>query len=243
MATYASGLMTPLMHRFVLCLIWVAGLLSPALAQEHVFWKVDPYDGYDREMYVRPRLELAGSYLVHREGLVELWMRALERPDPSLQRMVVDTLAIAHQRGVPNLEPTQERLIQLLKDPDTRLDVRRSIAQTLVIMDAKTHADALAELAIRDGRSVSSILEPALARWKSSALKDVWLKRIQEGTAGTEAISLAIEGLSVLETPEAAESVERIVASPGLPTGLRLIAAKHMGRFRKEGIAELAERT
>ena len=227
--------------RLVFALWMLAGWSSFASAQKRPFWQTDPFANYKHAMYERPKLQLDSAYEVHLEGLKELWLKALARPDAQLQRMVVDTLAIAHHRGVPGLEDTADRLTELLKQPETRQDVRRAVAQTLVEFDAKQYADVLAELMRRDGPAVAPIVEPALADWKSNAIQDEWMQRIREGSAGPESLSMAIEGLSALGVSDAAEFVERLVRDPGQPTRVRMVAARHMGRFRAEGMPELGK--
>ncbi len=226
--------------RIALAVVLCAGVCASAEAQQGTPQLGNPFSVYPLEMYDRPRLELDGWHLVHQAGLVELWMRALQRPDAELQRMVVDTLAIAHDRGVPGLEVTVDRMAELLQQPETRLDVRRAIAQTLVTMDAEQHAEPLAELSRQYTSTVAAIVEPALGRWKSNAMRDAWLQRVRENSAGPALISLAIEGLSALEDAEAADPLAAIANNPSQPTDLRLLAARHLGHVRKEGMPELA---
>ena len=150
MAIDATRLM-PSIYRFAFGMLSVIGWTSVAAAQQRPFWPTDPFADYKHAMYERPKLELDLPYEIHLEGLEELWMRALERPDSQLQRMVIDTLAMAHHRGVPGLEDTATRLAELLEQSGTRLDVRRAIAQTLVKLEATQYAEQLADLVRRDG--------------------------------------------------------------------------------------------
>lgn len=133
----------------------------------------NPYSHHRMMMYDRPELTANKSYPVYQDGLKELWLRALERPDAELQRLVVDSFALAHHRGHPGMQEAIDRLAAILNEPETRLDVQRSVAQTLVVMEARQHADKLAELSKRYGASVAPIIEPALTRWRSDALQEV----------------------------------------------------------------------
>ncbi|MEE2936295.1 MAG: hypothetical protein VYA84_09905, partial [Planctomycetota bacterium] len=212
------------------------------VAQERKFWPRDPYSAYKLDMYVRPKISLGTSYLVHQEGLKELWLKALDRPDPGLQRMVVDPVAIAHERGVPDLEETIDRMVELLQDPETRDDLSRAIVQALVNMDARQHAGPIGEFSKRDGSSVTTLVESALARWESDVLVDVWLQRVREGTAGAVPTVLAIEGLGALQVSEAADAIEGIATNPGQPAKLRMVAARTLGGIRNEGTMEIARK-
>lgn len=244
MAFNATRLMRSLgsvTYPFSLSLLLAIGCISNAKGQDRPFWRPDAFAAYDLPMYERPTLTKDTAYEIHLDGLQELWLRALDRPDAQLQRLVVDTIAIANHRGVPGLKETADRLVRLLTEEEPRNDVRRAIAQTLIELDAKDHAETLAELSIRDGESVAVLVEPALARWKSEALKETWLKRVQSATAGTTSLTMAIEGLAALKAEEAADAVQAMVTNPGQPTRLRTIAARNLGQLRGNGITELAE--
>ncbi len=242
MASDTPRLKMRLQARIATCTLFMILCSAVGVAQERKFWPRDPYDVYELDMYERPRISLGTSYLVHQEGLKELWLKALNRPDPGLQRMVVDTVAIAHERGVPDLEETTDRMVELLQNPDTRDDLCRAIVQALVNMDAKQHAGPIGEFSKQDGSSVTTLVESALARWKSDVLVDVWLQRVREGTAGSVPTILAIEGLGELQVSEAAEAIEGIVTNPGQPAKLRMVAARTLGGIRNEGTIEIARK-
>jgi len=124
----------------------------------------DQFNDYDLAMFDRPKLswKVEGS-VSYGEGLKELWARALERPDPELQRLVIDTLALAHQRGVQGIGQLKPKLVEMAKVPNQSLDVVRSLAMTLIAFDARDEAQLLADLATQYGATVSQIVEPAIA--------------------------------------------------------------------------------
>ena len=86
-------------------------------------------------MYERPSVSIFGTTeTTVPVGFKELWLKALDRPDAELQRMVVDTLAIAHKRGMKGLSDAKPRMLELARKPDQNVDVLRAIAQTLIVM-------------------------------------------------------------------------------------------------------------
>lgn len=229
--------------RMLLCAIaWLMlGFGQVAIGQQGGIQPGNPFSHYRMEMYDRPALTVMNSYPVYQDGLKELWLMALDRNDAELQRLVIDSIGLAHRHGDPSMAETVDRLAAILDQPDARLDVQRAVAQSLVGMDAKQHADKLAALSKQYGASVAAIIEPALTRWGSDALQEEWLQRVQDATAGQMLVSLAIEGLSALENKQAVEPLQRIVKSPGQATGLRLVAARHLGRLQQDGLVEMAQ--
>lgn len=246
MAIDPSGLKSTLSAFAAGLLLVIGSCLSAALCSSAAAQGLgdvrpgEPFTYHRLAMYDRPALTQNSSYKVYREGLIELWMRALDRNDPELQRLVVDSISHAYRRGQPGAEETAGRLVALLKDSQTRLDVRRAAAQTLVVMEATQHDEDLAELANKYGASVAAIIEPALTKWKSTALRDLWLQRVKDATAGPSMLSLAIEGLAAIDEKEAAEPLTRIVSSPAQSTVLRMLAARNLARIQSNGMPELA---
>lgn len=228
-----------LLNRTTVILVTVA-VLACSVAERLV--AQDRFAEYDLVMYHRPSLPRPNYSSEFPEGLPELWLRALERPDPELQRMVIDTFAIAHREGLPGLEEAKPRLVELLDKPDQRLDVLRSTAQTLIALDAQDQAETLAALSTKHGVSIAQIVEPALARWKSPVMEKVWLQRVSQGGAGRTLMTLAIDGLGQLQTDQAAEPLERIVVNVAESSQVRFSAARALGLIRPTGLIELAER-
>jgi HEAT repeat protein len=203
-------------------------------------WAADPFGDYELAMYERPKLELARVRMDFPPGLKELWLRALERPDAELQRAVIDTLAIAHRKGLQGAAEAKPRLLELLGQPDQRLDVLRSIAQTLVVLDAREQAATLQQLSQQHGLSIAQIVEPALARWESPLVEPVWLRRIEAAEAGPAMLGLAIDGLGELGSVSASEPLQRLVRSAENSMGIRMSAARALGRIHPSGLVELA---
>ena len=75
------------------------------------------FDEYELLMLERPRLPLlAMQDLEFPEGLVQLWMRALKRQEPELQRLVIDTMAMAFEEKLQGLDVAVEELVNQFLD-------------------------------------------------------------------------------------------------------------------------------
>lgn len=221
-----------------LCLTCCLPMLGDCQAQ-NVF---DQFDDYDLMMFDRPKVVwVTPSAATFPDGLVELWGRALVRPEPELQRLVIDTLPAASQLGVEGVRELTPTLIELSRAPDQSLDVLRSICQTLIAFDGQNHDELLAELALRHGEKIAQLVEPAIANWKSTALEQAWLDRINGPFPGTTMSILALNGLGAIGSERADPALRKIVRNLGEQNQVRLAAARALGEIHQEGLVELAD--
>ncbi|TWU40501.1 HEAT repeat domain-containing protein [Novipirellula artificiosorum] len=197
---------------------------------------------YDLAMDRRPTIPESQIAYAFPDGLKDLWTRGLDQPDAELQRMLIDTLAIAHQQGLSGMTDATPKLLALLQTPGQEMDVLVAAAQTLVILDAKDHAATLANSAMQYGPSLSQIVEPAIAAWKSPVMLATWIERIESGKADQRMLALAIDGLGKLQATEATNSLERLLFSVYEPTSVRMSAARALGRIHHSGMVEVADR-
>ncbi len=236
MATHARGLISfDFLIRSALWMMLMMGVLSPRARGE------DPFKFYDLAMYDRPSFSYPDTITVFPEGLESLWMKALARPDAELQRLVIDTIAIAHHRGMEDLDKHVPRLLRIAGERDQRLDVLRAVAQTLIVLDARESAEPLANLATTHGLSLAQIVEPALAKWESPVMKDNWLQRVAEANASHSLMLLAIRGVAALKVADAAAPLQRIILNPGERMQIRLEAAKALGNIDHSTLGKLSE--
>lgn len=222
-------------------IVFATGMLAVAGVTALPLSAASPFDDYDLAMLRRPGFQLTERVTVFPEGLQELWIRALEREDAELRRMVIDTLGTAYRRGMQDVKETQSRLVTLLDEPDQPLDVIRASAATLIALDARQHDARLAELAAQYGLSVAQIVEPALASWKSTEMQEVWLQRISDSSARGTSMLMAIHGLGELRTRSAADALGRMVNDTGQAIGVRIAAANALGKTQSTGLTPMAE--
>ena len=204
----------------------------------------DPLAVYDLEMMSRPDLPVREIVQVFPDGLMDLWLKALDRPDAELRRITIDTIAIAHRRRLPGVEAARPRIVELLNEPNQRLDVVKAAAKLLIkwksqdlAQDDATHenladdglAQNLAKQATKRGIAVNRLVEPALARWKSPAMREQWRERLNDPTANEELLILAIDGLAALSDHTAIDRLKQITSSPLRPISTRMHAAQALG--------------
>ncbi|MCO6457662.1 MAG: hypothetical protein J5I93_20355 [Pirellulaceae bacterium] len=215
-------------------LVLVAGLClhgnRPAVAEE-----LDSLRFQDPVLVVTRRVE------VYDQGLAELWLQALNSDEVDLQRQAADTIAMAHQRGVPGMNGTRDGLLDKLRGQPLHPLVQLAVARALLVLDARQAAPALAERLETSGLDYALIVEPYLARWQYEPLRDVWRKRLPDTRLAVPSRLLAIQGLGELRDDGAVDDLRRIVVNRLEPAGLRLAAARAIGRFEREELAEAAE--
>ncbi len=188
------------------------------------------FDEYELLMLERPRLSLMKTQdLEFPDGLVELWMRALRRKEPELQRLVIDTMAMAFEEKLEGLEIAVEDLVTLASAEKQDLDVVRAALQTLVVLDVRDHQKLFSDLAISKGAAISEIVEPALANWQSRVMEDVWIGRVKEQAASPSQMMLAIKGLAAIGSKDANQALQSLVMNSSALRKLRLAAAHTLG--------------
>ena len=192
---------------------------------------------------------------------IDLWLKAIARPDPPLQRLTIDTIAIANGHKMKGLDVFIPHLVDLLRQEQTDREVRLAAIRTLSVLEATSEAELLADLARQHGSRVASLVEPILARWHSPAMKDAWLRRLSIATAessnarsnatttspaapkaGRVEILNAIRGVGAIGAKEATESLTTILNGKIWPAQHRLASAAALGNIHDSGLIEHADR-
>ncbi len=232
MATDASGLMKSL-------LLLMTILLGSSFHLRTAY-AIDPMAKYKLAMYESPAFPVPDEQFFFRDGLVPMWMKALDRPDVQLQRLVIDTLAIAHRRGMKGLEQTHLRVVELMVIPNQDLEIIRSAAAALVTFNAQDQTASLIKVSAEQGQPVAVIVEPALANWKTASMETTWLNRVEESGESDTMTILAINGLESLRSAKGIESLSKIVSDSHRTASVRLSAARALGTINGDGLAALA---
>ncbi|MDC0317555.1 hypothetical protein OAM37_03410 [bacterium] len=193
------------------------------------------FDEYELLMLERPRLSLMKMQdLEFPEGLVELWMRALKRKEPELQRLIIDTMAMAFEEKLQGLDVAVEELVKLASADKQDLDVVRAALQTLIVLDVRDQTQLFADLAAAKGAAISEIVEPALANWQSKVMQDAWIARVKEQAASPSQMMLAITGLAEIGSTGANEALQSLVLNTSALRQLRMAAASALGTVAPE---------
>lgn len=199
----------------------------------------------DRVMYLDPPIDVPPDTQRIDAGIVPLWRRGIAEGEAEMRRLAIDSVAIARQRGMEGLDVVAADLVPVLQsDPDPL--VRRAAARTLVVLDARDAAEALAAAIRRDGPRLAVFVEPALAGWDHAPMRPVWLERLETlvGPRNVEtdrAVALAtIEALGTVREPRAVDGLRTIVLDPEADVERRSAAARALGSIRDDGLVETA---
>lgn len=196
----------------------------------------------DSPMYRLPEVPIAPVIVAFPEGLKELWLRALERPEAEMRYKAADAIAQAHRSGMKGLETTKAPLLAVLDRPDQQPIDRLAIARTLIVLEARESAPRLFRLVQEGNSDLREMIEPALARWDYRPIREIWLQRLGEPAAPKRDLVLAIRGLATVREVSAADRLRELVLAERTPGPIRLEAARALAALRGEGLEKDAER-
>ena len=238
MATYPSRLTARIQCVFAIALAFACG--SPAVSQDDAT-EAPSLEQVEFVMDSDPKFEFPVREVEVSGKPIPLWIEALSRPDPVLQRAVVDTIAIAHRREMIGIGTARPHLVELLKRPDLNAEVRAATIRALIEFEAKDLAPLLVEQSEQYGMPISALIEPAIIRWKSPLLVEAWKARLDDPGSHKLLLRTAIEGLGALGNATAAERLGEFVTNVALPTNIRIASAKALGQIRPTGLEPKAE--
>jgi HEAT repeat protein len=217
-------------------------MASPARAQ---------YEVVDSPMYRNPDVPVPPEERVFADGLKELWLRALQRPEVELRLQAANAIALAHQRGLKGLETTITALTLALDAADQPPAVRQAAARALIELDAREAApNLLAQAQAGEGEgdvNFRETVEPALARWDHRPARAMWLGRLAAPEAGRgrlaagRSLVLAIRGLGAVGEEKAVPGLLALVTAVDVSGPIRLEAARALGAIRADGLEKESE--
>ncbi|MDV6029479.1 MAG: hypothetical protein F9B45_05105 [Phycisphaera sp. RhM] len=194
----------------------------------------------DDVMEKDPAFAYREALLIISNDAIPLWLEALSRPNAQLQRVTIDTIAIAHRRGMEGIDVALPALVELAGQNELDASVRRAAVRALIAMDARDQSPLLAMLAEKYGIAISSLVEPALVKWKSHEMSQQWLTRLSDTGARRQSLLIAIQGVGALELHDGSEPLRRYVRDVSLPGGIRLAAARSLGQLSASGLEPLS---
>jgi HEAT repeat protein len=199
------------------------------------------YEVIDSPMYHKPELPVPPVELVFADGLKELWLRALARPEVEMRLQAANTIALARERGMKGLDTTIAPLTLALDAADQHPAVRLAAAQALITLDAREAAPKLLAQAQTGDIAFREAVEPALARWDHRPARPMWLARLDAPGTPARSLVLAIRGLSLFREEQAVPRLLALVAAEEVSGPIRLEAARALGAIRAEGLEREAE--
>ncbi len=187
----------------------------------------------DQPMYRMPAPETQVVHHDFQEGLVDIWLRALEQDKQELKKNAADSLTRSHALGYEQATQAASALLREFQAQGQTLAVHTAIARALAELDVK-EAQGLFEAEIdTHSEQVSLAIEPALARWKSQVAIDTWRKWIEDPSLDRTKTLRAIRGLVAVNDVDSLDRFKNLIADPKRPITLRRNAA--------HGIADLTQ--
>lgn len=210
-------------------LLWVAPRALPAIEADTVF----PTD---------PAFPKSSTVPGFPPRLKSLWLEALARPEIDLKRKAADTIAIAKQSGMTNLEDAAPKLVAELDAAQANPIVKLAAARALIALDARQTADVLMKHALADSWDIAQLIEPALARWKHGPMNAVWLKRLGDPATRSRVQLLSIHCVGAAEVKDAAGPLKTLALNKQLSPDVRMAAARILAQLKPEQLEDDARR-
>jgi HEAT repeat protein len=221
---------------------WAAVTSVAAVLLFGAVCRVDGFDDViDSPMYRRPDLPAAPVETVFPDGLKELWLRALGRPEVEMRLQAALSIGLAHRRGMKGLDATAGPLIAALDDSSQHPAVRLAAAQTLIALNARQAAPSLFARAREGDVALNEAVEPALARWDYRPARAMWLARIGDSTTPMRSLVLAIRALGTVGESQALARLLALAGAEDTVGAIRLEAAQAAGSIRADGLEKDAE--
>ena len=175
-------------------------------------------------------------------ALKKLWILALGRPEIDMQRMASETIARAHQAGMPDLSEAIPALEKVLLDEASHPASRFAAARALIVLDSRKSGPQLFETSQASGSELRQLIEPSLAEWQFDPARAMWLKRLDSPDTKRRDLVLAVRGVAQLREESALPSLLKMAQDLARQPDLRLEAAAAIGKISEAGLEREAER-
>ncbi len=189
-----------------------------------------------------PELDIPQPVTRFNPELKTLWITALERPEIDMQRMAAETIARAHQSGMPDLIEAVPALEKILLAESSHLASRFAAARALIVLDSRKSSPQLFQASQAFGADIRQLIEPALAAWHYDPAGPMWKTRLESPGTKRRDLVLAIRGLAELREQSAISTLIAIASDAGREADVRLEAAAAIGKISESGLEENAER-
>lgn len=162
---------------------------------------------------------------------IPLWSQALKRPEHDYQRLAAETVARAHEVGMPGLDVLKLDLRSLLAAPTSTPPTRYAAAHALIALQDRASAELLLEQSRAGNLLLRQLVEPALADWNDEAARAVWHDRLGRADTPRQDLLLAIRGLGRVADAAALPQLLEVVHDARRLVEFRLAAAQASGRI------------
>lgn len=187
-----------------------------------------------------PKLEIPEPIRNFNPAMKTLWLSALDRPETDMQRMAAETIARAHDFGVPGLEDAVPHLEAILEAEKSHPAARFAAARALIALESRESSGKLWNASQRYGADLRQLVEPALAKWEFGPAKDAWIKRLDDPATRYRDLVLALRGLAQIRESSALAQLLAMAKDPLRDPAIRLEAAAAAGQAATTGLEALA---
>jgi hypothetical protein len=87
-----------------------------------------------------------------------IWLLALERPEGDYQRLAAETVARAHEHGIPDLIELAPTLQRILTAPSSIPSARFAAARALIVLESRDSAALLLEVGLKYGADLRQLV-------------------------------------------------------------------------------------
>lgn len=175
-------------------------------------------------------------------SLVDLWKRALARPESELKRQAAHALIQAHQFGHVGMDAAVPELRDALQQDNVHAAARHTVARALIVLDDRMSAPLLFDVSQAAGKDLRQLIEPTLAAWNFAAIRPVWRQRLTTIKTPRRDLMLAIQGLARQRDPLSLEGLLKLALEGEIPGDVRLASARAAGQVAHQGLEDEAER-
>src|SRR5437764_3993599 len=182
-------------------------------------------DVIDSPMYRTPEIPVARVIKTFPDGLLKLWLEALDRPEADFKINASLAMAAAHPHGLKGLSAAIGPLRRELNRADINPAVRTSIVRALVMLDARNAAEDLLKLLSTEDAELDELIVPALARWDYEPARARWLEQLSR-PPHRRATVLAIQALLAVRELKAIPRLRELALSAESSMAVRLEAAR-----------------
>ena len=171
-----------------------------------------------------------------------LWIEVLGRPEVDYQRMAAESIAVAHQKGIPEMIEAVPALEKVLSAESSHPAARFAAARALIVLESHSSAEKLFDVSQKFGSDLKQLIEPALAEWDTLPIRAAWLKRLQAGDNRPRELILAIRGIRRVRESSALSTLQQIANDAIRTPEIRLEAASSAGELAETGLEVDADR-
>ena len=173
---------------------------------------------------------------------IRLWTEVLARPEIDYQRMAAESIAVAHQKGVPDLIEAVPALETVLTAQSSHPSARFAAARALVVLGSRGSSEKLFETSQKYGSELRQLIEPALAEWDYLPIRSVWLKRLETRETRPRDLILATRGIRRVRDQSALSKLQQMTLDLIQTPEIRLEAASAAGELAETGLEVDADR-